>query len=445
MTDYTLHLYAGESLVGALAFDPAAETFSLEYAPEWAKSPQGFALSPHLPLSGGASSASLRRFIENMLPEGRALDVASTHSNIQKNNIFGLIRQLGRETAGALSFLPSGQTPQMQEPLRRLVSPEELQMRIDTRNQVPFTVWDGRVRVSVAGFQDKLLALVDDGGIFLADGALASTHILKPEPLNPSTPHMVANEHFCMRLASRISLRRYGQDHAARVDILRMPSPVLAIQRFDRAKTHSSVERIHIIDGCQALDMPVSAKYERNLGNGTDVRHIRDGVSFERLMHIRPYLEQPAVGIQRLVLWAVTTLLLGNSDAHGKNVSFYCGKAGLRVAELYDLVSIVQYDAQQYEHDLAMGFGDVFTLADIRAYALADFCVRSAIPRAFFVRELSTLCKIALEESKAQTLDPTYQADEVPFVQKIADFVAERATVLLRMAPEISKFKKEHF
>jgi len=108
-------------------------------------------------------------------------------------------------------------------------------------------------------------------------------------------------------------------------------------------------------------------------------------------------------------------------------------------------VSIVQYDAQQYEHDLAMGFGDLFTLADIRAYALADFCVRSAIQRAFFARELSTLCKIALEESQAQALDPIYQAGEVPFVQKVADFVTERATVLLKMAPEISRFKKEHF
>lgn len=445
MNDYALHLFVGQTFVGALAFDPESEAFSMEYAPAWVKSPHGFALSPHLPLSGGATSGATRRFIENLLPEGRALDVASTHSNISKNNIFGLIRHLGRETAGALSFLPAGQTPQALAPQRREVTPEELQQRINTRNQVPFTVWDGKVRMSVAGFQDKLLVRMDGDKMFLADGALASTHILKPEPLNSAMPFMVANEHFCLKLVNRISQRRYGQAHAAAVHILRMPSPVLAIQRFDRQRVADGVQRIHVIDACQALDMPVSAKYERNFGNGQDVRHIRDGVSFARLMSTRQHLEQPAVGMQRLVLWAVTTLLLGNSDAHGKNISFYVRRAGLSVAELYDLVSVVQYDAEQYEHDLAMAFGDAFALPDIRAYALADFCLSTGIARAYFARELTTLCKLAMEEVATQAMDSAYQGDEVFFVQKMAAFVIERAHALLKMAPEIPKFKKDSF
>jgi len=445
MNDYALHLFVAQTFVGALAFDPETEAFSFDYDPAWVKSPHGFALSPHLPLAGAAASGAIRRFIENLLPEGRALDVASRHSNITKNNIFGLIRHLGRETAGALSFLPVGQTPQALAPQRREVSREELQQRIDSRNQVPFTVWDGKVRMSVAGFQDKLLVLMDGEKMFLADGALASTHILKPEPLSSAMPFMVANEHFCMKLASRISQRRYGQDHAAAVHIVRVPSPVLVIQRFDRQRVADSVQRIHVIDAAQALDMPVSAKYERNFGSGQDVRHIRDGVSFARLMSVRQHLEQPAVGMQRLVLWAVTTLLLGNSDAHGKNISFYVRKAGLSVAELYDLVSVVQYDAQMYEHDLAMAFGDEFTLSDIRAYALADFCLSTGIARAYFARELTTLCKLAIEEAAAQALDPAYQGKEVVFVQKIAAFVIERAQALLTMAPEIPKFKKDSF
>lgn len=445
MNDYALHLFVGQAFVGALAFDPVSEAFSFEYAPDWVSSKDGFALSPHLQLAGGATSGAIRRFIENLLPEGRALDVASVHSNITKNNIFGLIRHLGRETAGALSFLPVGQLPVTLAPALREVTRTELQQRIDTRNQVPFTVWDGKVRISVAGFQDKLLVLMDGETIFLADGALASTHILKPEPLNSATPCMVANEHFCMKLASRISQRRFGQDHAAAVQILRVPSPVLLIQRFDRSRVADGVQRIHVIDATQALDMPVSAKYERNFGNGHDVRHIRDGVSFARLMTIRQHLEQPAVGIQRLVLWGATTLLLGNSDAHGKNISFYVRKAGLSVAPLYDLVSVVQYDAQHYEHDLAMAFGDAFSLRDIRAYALADFCLRTGIARAYFARELTTLCKLAIEEATAQAIDPVYLGDEVLFVQKIAGYVIERAQALLAMAPEISKFKKDSF
>lgn len=85
------------------------------------------------------------------------------------------------------------------------------------------------------------------------------------------------------------------------------------------------MQRLHIIDGSQAADLPVTAKYEQNVGNGEDVRHIRDGASLQRMFALRLYLETPAIDIQRLVLWAVALLLFGNSNAHGKNLSFHVG------------------------------------------------------------------------------------------------------------------------
>jgi len=226
-------------------------------------------------------------------------------------------------------------------PEHRLLTLAELQERISARNEVPFVIWDGKVRMSVARYQDKLLVQHFGEQLFLGDGAQASTHILKPEPLNTAMPCMVANEHFCMKLASRLSLRRYGQDqaahvaHVAHVAIIRAPDPVLAIQRFDRRRVPGrwvggpqgvrlpAIERLHIIDGCQATDASVADKYERNMGNGRDVAHIRDGVGFSRLFALRPQLRQPAVGVRRMTLWAVTTLLTGNSDAHGKNIQSY--------------------------------------------------------------------------------------------------------------------------
>jgi len=93
--DYALDLFIGQQFVARLEFHPEQDTFSLTYSPAWAADRRGYALSPHLPLDGTATSPSIRRFLENLLPEGRALDVASAHSNVQKNNIFGLIRNLG--------------------------------------------------------------------------------------------------------------------------------------------------------------------------------------------------------------------------------------------------------------------------------------------------------------------------------------------------------------
>ncbi len=451
MDDYALDVYAGAPHVGTLRFDPQTDGFAFAYEPDWVRSTTGFPLSPHLPLSGApAASGVVKRFVENLLPEGSALDVASRYANIMKNNIFGLIRHLGRETAGALSFVPAGQKPPTAPTAERRAIPyAELERRIQERLQQPFTVWDGKVRMSVAGFQDKLLVFVEGGELFLANGALASTHILKPEPLSTSMPCMVANEHFCMQLTNRISQVRFGEPHAAEVQILRVPSPVLLVKRFDRHWLGASsiegehVERFHIIDGCQALDMSVQAKYERNMGSGEDVQHIRDGVSFEKLMAVRPLLEEPAVGMQRLVLWAFTTLLLGNSDAHGKNISFYCRRGGLAVAELYDLVSVVQYE--NVHHDLAMAFGDAFKLSEVLAFSLADFCERAGIPRPYFAREIKRLCDIARAQAPQQAQDAVYQDDERGFVQGIADFVVKRASALHAMAGDVPMFRKHHF
>ena len=464
--DYALDIYAHDRLVARLGLDTSSDSFLLEYAQSWSQSGNGYALSPALPFDVQANSHTIRRFLENLLPEGRALDEAYRYTNIQKNNIFGLIRHLGKETTGALVLLPAGQPPKVLTPSAREVTLNELQERIEQRNQVPFSVWDRKARMSVAGVQDKLLVHRHLDRYFLADGALSSTHILKPEPLNSALPCMVANEHFCMRLAARMSVQRYKNSHVAPVEILRAPSPVLCIKRFDRSPLHQTrpipllspageptgkhldmdlMQRLHIIDGCQASDLSVAAKYERNFGNGKDVNHIRDGASFQRIFGIRPYLETPAVGIQRLVLWTVTTLLFGNSDAHGKNISFHVGRAGLNVAELYDLVSVVQYDASEIELSLAMAFGDAFELEEVKSFDLADFCIRCGVSRSFFARELETLCNIALEQSPLQAQDPTYLGPEQGFVKLISGLVTQRAAALKAMAKEIPGFKSDLF
>ena len=141
-----------------------------------------------------------------------------------------------------------------------------------------------------------------------------------------------------------------------------------------------------------------------------------------------------------MVMWVVTTLLTGNSDAHGKNLSFYVSRAGLRVAELYDLVSVMQYDPQKLEHELAMAFGDEFKLEGVKSFALADFCERAKVSRPFFARELAALCEIAIVEALTQSADPVYTGEEVMLVKTITDFVVQRAKLLLKLAKDIPKF-----
>lgn len=441
--DYLLNVHAGEARVGTLGYDPAGDAFRFDYDRAWLASPGRYPLSPHLPLERRADPQVVRRFLENLLPEGEALAVAATDARVARNNVFGLLRHLGHETAGALSFWRAGQEPAGQEPLRRLLPSEELQARIDDRANEPFNRWDGKVRMSIAGHQDKLLVAFEEGALFLVDGALSSTHILKPEPARGAAPFMVANEHYCMQLANRISMRRWKAPCASPVDILRLPAPVLSVQRFDRRKAKDRVERVHVIDGCQALDLSVSAKYERNVGDHPDVRNIRDGASFEKLGTLRPSFIEPALGMQRLLLWAVTTLLFGNSDAHGKNISFFVARTGLTPTPLYDLVSVVRYE--KFHHDLAMAFGDEFVLKDVRSFALADFCVRLGVDRKYVARELARLCEFAVQEAPRQAENTIYVAEEIGFVQQLAHDVAARAMALKAMASDIPKFAADNF
>lgn len=176
--DHALDVFFGTQQLGRLQFDPGQEQFGFAYSALWRQHARRFQRSPHVPLDGEASAMAVRRFFDNLLPEGRLLDVVSSFTQVQKSNTFGLIRVLGR----ALSFLPAGQLPQAQEPQRRRVTLAELQQRIDDRNRIPFAIWDDKVRMSVAGCQDKLLVLREGDALSLADGSLSSMHILKPAP-----------------------------------------------------------------------------------------------------------------------------------------------------------------------------------------------------------------------------------------------------------------------
>lgn len=425
MTVHSLNVFAASARVGTVEYESLDDSFSFHYDEKWVQAETAYSISPHILARGQpASSGTVRRFLENLLPEGRALDIVATTFQVTKNNLYGLLRQLGQETAGALSFL--AETPQLRPTTRREITPAELKQRIEERAKVPFAVWDGRVRMSIAGYQDKLSVYIDEARMYLVEGELASTHILKPEPADGRLPMLVANEHYCMSLGKRLGFP------VAPVSILRVPEPVLVVERFDRAREAERVCRLHIIDGCQALNVPVAYKYERNFGSGRDVRNIRDGVSFERLFPITEYTVEKAVTRMGLLRWAMFQYLIGNCDAHGKNVSFFCKPAGLSLAPSYDLVSVAQYDG--LDHELAMAYGDEFELNNIRPHDWAVFAERTQIPRSLLSREMRRIGQVAVEAAAEQARDEGYQNEEKALVSKIAAYVQSQARKLIEMA-----------
>jgi serine/threonine-protein kinase HipA len=446
---HALALWADGRKVATLRHDALSDHWTLDYDADWIASPGSFPLSPALPFqaaSGGYVPGAVKRFVENLLPEGRALDITATTYRVSKSNIYALISGLGTETTGAFRFWRSDEAPPAvaTKPPRE-VPREELDQRIAERDEFPLAVWDGKVRMSIAGVQDKLMVYLDrplsDGGrLFLVEPPLASTHILKPDPARQVTPHLVVNEHFCMSLAGRMNLP------VAEVSIHRTPRPVLVVRRFDRVAVQGvgepTVRRLHIIDACQASDLPESCKYERNLGSGEHVRDIREGVSFEMLFARIEQTVNKAVARMTLLRWALFQFLIGNADAHGKNFSFYVRREGLDPAPWYDLVSVVQYPG--VSHELAMAWGDSFILEEVRAFQLADFAQRCGIDRRLLAREAKRLAKLAAEHAPMQALAEDYVGeDERTFANRLGAYVISQAERLIRLAADAAKIRAE--
>ena len=446
---HSLALWADGRKVATVGYEPMNDLWSLDYEPDWVQTPEGFPLSPALPfepVAAGYAAGAVKRFVENLLPEGRALDITATTYRVSKSNIFALINALGTETTGAFRFWREGEAPpSIAAAPPREVSRDELNQRIGERDAIPLAVWDGKVRMSIAGVQDKLMVYLDrplqaGGRMFLVEPPLASTHVLKPEPGRAATPHLVVNEHFCMSLAKRMGLP------VADVSIYRTPRPVLVVSRFDRVVSEGAaapvVQRLHIIDVCQAADLPATYKYERNFGSGEMVRNIREGVSFEVLFDRVEQTVNKAAARLTLLRWALFQFLIGNSDAHGKNFSFFVRRQGLEPAPWYDLVSVVQYP--DIDHEIAMAYGDAFTFGEVGAFQLADFAKRCKVDRRLLKREATRLAKLAVEHAPAQALVDDYADDERAFAGVLRDFVVGQAAKLTALANDAAKIKDEY-
>jgi len=422
-----LAVYINQKRLGSITLDGLNDKYSLAYDPEWLKD-SGFAISPHLE-PGDCKSDAVKRFLANLLPEGKWLEELSIDRQISKNNIFGLIAAIGVETTGALAFRQHGMNNDEIPTSFRPVSSAELQDRLFKRQQLSIANWDGTPRLSVAGVQDKLPIMIkSDGEMGFGEGDLASTHILKfgtkPEM------HLVVNEFICMKLAGMAKLP------VAPVSLARYGEPVLIVERFDRRWSSARVERLHLIDGCQMLNLPPTYKYERPFGKGGEVANIRTGAKLPDLFAACKLCRIPALAIRNLLYWVLFQLLIGNSDAHGKNISFYVGKNGIDVAPAYDLVNVEIY-GDEYDRDLAMAIGDTFEFNGIHAYQLAEMCEECKLPQKQIATALHGLCTSLIKAVDSFDLLRHLIGDEPAFGQGVLNSIKANCQRFLKISKEL--------
>ncbi|MBT3136326.1 HipA domain-containing protein [Alteromonas sp. ALT199] len=339
--------------------------FTFRYDQCWLKS--GYAISPHLPLDKPVDTKSLCRFLNNLLPEGSALECLLNNYSLSRHNLGGLLKHIASESAGILHF----QYPDTIEPEVRELSEQELGLRISQGTNV--VIFDGLFRLNVAGVQKKLnVYLTPENTYQLGTSALPSTHILK---FMPPAYSIVLNELFCMLMAEAIGLPVAKVEFRRLTRTKRLPDTLL-VKRFDRdVSEDGTVSKRHIIDGCQALNLPPEHKYERLYGSHKDVAHCRDGANLSQLFGFVRERCQSEDAIEQLLAWVCFNLVIGNSDAHAKNISFYVDPSGIHLAPFYDLVSII-FEAKgdpKLDTSLAMAIGDEFDIEAITAYHLLCF------------------------------------------------------------------------
>ena len=432
-------VYSQSEPVGILTFDEPGKC-SFVYAAEWIS--QQFPISPCIPFDGQFLPDTVARFLRNLFPEGEAFDLLLASENLSKNNLYAILKTMGKDTAGMLSFFEAEY--QQATTQLRPIPEQELIDKLETGSTEELVTWDGKYRLSVAGIQNKLNVYIDnENQLLLADGAFSSTHILKFSSRRYKT--IVTNELFCMRLASaltsltslmvaNVTFKRFGEHD------------VLIVERFDRKRTGDGVKKRHMIDGCQALDLPPEYKYEHNFGTGRDVKHIRDGVSFRKLFSLARTCNVPAVAIQQLLDWLIFNVIIGNSDAHGKNVSFFINKSGMTITPFYDLVSVV-FEASRSENidtSLAMAIGDNFDIDSITAFDLLSFADESNISFSLLKKRVALIAKVTL--SKASTLsfdDCGLNKSQADIVEELRLLVIQRANQLLIQVEQFDLVAKE--
>ena len=433
---YQLQVTYGDDVIGTLALDSTTNLLKLSYTPQWQQ--QGFAISPHLPLNNQHAPEVAYNYLDNALPEGEARKLLAENLGVSEKNVYSQVRAIGNDLAGAIVFRPvQAEQIDRTQPTFRLIEEAELIERRHIKEEIGLLTWDDKPRLSVAGVQDKLNVFIDNAGnLGFGDGSLCSTHILKFEKKN--CPNLVLNELFCMTLSTAIGLptaevafRRFGSH------------PALIVKRFDRkyVSDDNKVLRRHVIDGCQALNLSRDHKYERNLGDGRDVKHIRDGASLEKLFGFCRKMSSPVESMQWLIHWQLFNLMIGNYDSHGKNVSLYFDDSTARFTPAYDLVNVSMFP--QFKHVLAMAMGDEFEPDTIHAYQLADFAETCNIDKKLLSRLLVSLADKVLKQlssdlhiNQLKQL-PSITADDIQYFLVLRDNIVARTTHLKAQAAEI--------
>ena len=331
------------TLVGRLS--SVERELEFAYDAKWLARTGAFALSPRLPLREQPwRGEEVLFFFANLLPEGNLLDTLCKLRRLPRGNVFRLLETFGRECAGAFEIVPEDeQSARVQKPDYAAYTRAALRKDLTSlRANIPLLQAHDALRLSLAGAQNKIPVRYDGKKLWLPQHGAPSTHILKPA-LQPEAeyPDAVLNEAFCLRIAAALGLI------VPATTVLTDPEPMLLIARYDRVVDGAKIRRLHQLDMCQLTGTLPDQKYESDGGPGFA----------ELFAQVDAHSASPALDRLALVDWLLCNFLVGNADAHAKNVAMLLWDDGrLHLAPAYDLLALGYWP--RLSTDMAMSIGN---------------------------------------------------------------------------------------
>lgn len=282
-----------------------------------------------------------RAFFGGLLPENPNMrELLAKKYNINVNDDFKLLKEIGRDCAGALSFHEMTEPQKSYQMLKiegSILSDEELTKYLE---ELPYRPYLGK-RLSLAGAQEKTAVCVINGKIALPNNDIPTTHIIKTAL--PKYVQSIQNEYICMKAAKEIGLE------VAEVEIRKVGEiEFLLVERFDRKYSNNlECERILQEDFAQSLGVQARDKYK---------------VTFKDCLKVLNQTATPANSKLRFVRQVIFNYLIGNTDAHAKNFSVYLTNDGITLTPAYDLLCSSIYDCDQR---IAMKLGKARYYSDV--------------------------------------------------------------------------------
>jgi serine/threonine-protein kinase HipA len=319
MADITVYYEA--RVVGHIEVHEDGPTFV--YDATWIRTRGAFPISILMPLSVRRVAPTLfLPWASNLLPESSQLRAVGQILGAAQEDVIGILKEVGRDTAGALSVGSPGTSKPGE--WRKVPDEASLERIINELPSKPFLVGEDGVSMSLAGVQSKIGVAIDaDGKICVPINGAPSTHILKPDSENLFGG--VHNEALCLLLAKRCGLN---------VPLVTTGKAgnrcYLLVTRYDRLEQGSRWRRLHQEDFCQALGKPPSAKYEAN----------QSGIPGPTLKDMFALIRNAATASDVLSMldYVIFNVLACNTDAHAKNCSLLISGQGFRLAPMYDVM-----------------------------------------------------------------------------------------------------------